>query len=140
MHPPTSETGLNLPAPVGEPLPGLQGGNVENGVQPVEQRQAAVERAPRGALNQTMPTTGFPLPMPVQASPAPAQTDVPATSSQAVPTLGDDDDLIEKEWVNRAKQIVERTRDNPYKQSEELTVVRADYMKKRYNKLIKLSK
>ena len=47
--------------------------------------------------------------------------------------------LIEKEWVVKAKQIVEKTKDNPYNQNKELTVFKADYMKKRYNKTIKLS-
>ena len=46
-------------------------------------------------------------------------------------------DLIEKEWVSKAKQIVEQTRDDPYKQSEGLTMMKVDYMKKRYNKTIK---
>jgi general stress protein 26 len=50
-----------------------------------------------------------------------------------------DKDLIEKEWVNKAKAIVERTQEDPYKQSEDLTVLKADYMKKQFNKTIKLS-
>lgn len=57
-----------------------------------------------------------------------------------MPPVVDDGDLIEKEWVNKAKQIVDQNRNDPYKQSEELTVFRADYMKKRYNKNIKVDK
>ena len=52
----------------------------------------------------------------------------------------DDGDLIEKEWVEKAKAIVDRNRYDPYKQNEELTVFKADYMQKRYNKSIKLNK
>jgi hypothetical protein len=48
--------------------------------------------------------------------------------------------LIEKEWVDKAKKIVEHTRDDPYRQSEELTVVKAEYMKKRYDKTVKVNK
>lgn len=60
---------------------------------------------------------------------------------QSAPTQPmEDDDLIEKEWVNKAKQIVNKNRSDPYKQSEELTAFRADYMKKRYGKNIKLDK
>ena len=58
----------------------------------------------------------------------------------ATPQVVDDGDLIEKEWVSKAKQIVEKNRNDPYKQSEELTMFRADYMKKRYNKNIKVDK
>lgn len=67
----------------------------------------------------------------MQGAPAPLP-------SVAAPIADDGGDLIEKEWVNRAKQIVGRTRDDPYKQSEELTVLRADYMKKHFNKTIEL--
>lgn len=52
--------------------------------------------------------------------------------------MADDGDLIEKEWVEKAKAIVERTRNNPYQQSEELTEVKADYMKRRYDKALKV--
>jgi hypothetical protein len=65
--------------------------------------------------------------------------DVSATTQVSSLLANADSDLIEKEWVDKAKQIVERTRDDPYKQSEELTVFKADYMKKRYGKTIKVS-
>ena len=52
----------------------------------------------------------------------------------------DDGDLIEKEWVIKAKQIIERTRNDPYQQSEDLTLFKADYMKKRYGKTIKVNR
>jgi hypothetical protein len=45
-----------------------------------------------------------------------------------------DSDLIEKEWVIKAKQIVEHTAEDPFRQQEELSKMKADYMKKRYNK------
>lgn len=65
----------------------------------------------------------------------------PATPSLTVstPAIADDNDRIEKEWVVKAKQIVNSNRDNPYNQSKEITVFKADYMKKRYNKVIKIS-
>jgi hypothetical protein len=39
----------------------------------------------------------------------------------------------------KAKHIVEKTRDNPYQQSQELTIFKNDYMQKRYNKIIKMA-
>lgn len=50
------------------------------------------------------------------------------------PEIAADSDLIEKEWVDKAKQIVDHTSEDPFKQQEELSKMRADYMKKRYNK------
>lgn len=55
-----------------------------------------------------------------------------------VPMTADDNDNIEKEWVNKAKKIVEGSRDDPHRQSKELTLFKADYIQKRYNKTIKL--
>lgn len=59
-------------------------------------------------------------------------------SSTSNPIVADDNDLIEKEWVIKAKQIVAATRDDPYKQSYEISKFKADYLKKRYGKDIKV--
>lgn len=67
-------------------------------------------------------------------------TPVTASGASGTALAADDADLIEKEWVTKAKQIVERTRDDPYKQSEDLTLFKADYMQKRYGKTIKVSR
>lgn len=64
------------------------------------------------------------------------QTAGAAASIPSVPSTADDGDLIEKEWVMKAKQIVEQTKQDPYKQTRELHKFRAEYMKKRYNKVI----
>jgi O-acetylhomoserine/O-acetylserine sulfhydrylase-like pyridoxal-dependent enzyme len=49
----------------------------------------------------------------------------------------DDVDLIEKSWVEKAKNIVSETMGNPHSQSVEITKMKADYIKKRYNKELK---
>jgi Txe/YoeB family toxin of Txe-Axe toxin-antitoxin module len=53
------------------------------------------------------------------------------------PSMADDVDLIEKEWVERAKQIVEQTKHDPYQQNEAMMKMKTDYLKKRYNRDIK---
>lgn len=57
----------------------------------------------------------------------------------ASPQIADDTDLIEKEWVEKAKEIVEKTRDNPYLQNKAINEIKTDYIKKRYNKDISTS-
>jgi hypothetical protein len=54
------------------------------------------------------------------------------------PAIADDVDLIEKEWVAKAREIVARTKADPYVQNKELNVFKADYMKKRYGKDVKV--
>lgn len=59
--------------------------------------------------------------------------------SMPVPEEANDIDLIEKEWVLKAKQIVQHTYDDPYTQQAEISKMKADYMKKRYNKDVKIA-
>ena len=50
------------------------------------------------------------------------------------PATAADDDLIEKEWVDKAKKIVSETKDNPYKREEDVSKLQVDYLKKRYGR------
>jgi hypothetical protein len=53
------------------------------------------------------------------------------------PQVAEDSDLIEQEWVDKAKAIVDHTRADPYRQNIEINKMKADYIKKRYGKDIK---
>lgn len=55
------------------------------------------------------------------------------------PAVAEDKDEIEKEWISKAKRIVEQTKSDPYLQERAVSRLQADYMKKRFNKDIKLS-
>ncbi len=74
-------------------------------------------------------------PIPVLPSPSLPQATVPAT---AAPQIADDLDLIEKEWVEKAKSIVDQTKHDPRIQSREMNRFKADYLKRRFNKELKL--
>lgn len=139
MDPSSNErTGLNLPSPMNEQAP-VQPDNAETPKTLPEATPIASEKAPV----HSQPAAAMPAPLPLPAAAGAGQfaatNDVSNTTQLSLPAVADDSDLIEKEWVNKAKQIVEHNRDDPYKQSKEITVFKADYMKKRYNKTIKLS-
>lgn len=103
-----------------------------------EQAPAAPERAPVPAAPPAgPPLSAIPLPTPGPAPAAPTGSVTPALPT--TPAIDDNDDRVEKVWVEKAKQIVEHTRNDPHKQSQELTVFKADYMKKRYGKSIKIT-
>lgn len=51
--------------------------------------------------------------------------------------VAEDVELIEKAWVEKAKAIVQSTVGDPYRQNEEITKMKEDYIKKRYNKDLK---
>jgi hypothetical protein len=84
----------------------------------------------------------FPVQIPVTTPQTPPLAD-PSTqqpqgsiSQMSAGLAAQDADLIEKEWVVRAKSIVAQTQDDPYKQKNEMSKIKADYIKKRFNKTI----
>ena len=54
------------------------------------------------------------------------------------PTIANDDDIIEKEWVNKSKKIVTATKGDPYQREQEVSKLQAQYIQKRYGKEVKL--
>lgn len=108
----------------------------------------------------TEPPLGVPIQQPPASSPAPAAIPAALTgqsstgasaaddrAQQAIqtsdawldtPSEAADADVIEQEWIDKAKEVVAATSDDPYKQVLGLNSVKADYMKKRYDKDIKL--
>lgn len=134
MNPQSNEqAGLNLPPPV------EQAGAFEPSQQPEIGQIATPELPTQQGAAQPSLLPLVPLPGPTQSSTGKTTNDVTIATTNDVPVTADDGDLIEKEWVLKAKQIVEKTRDDPYRQSKELTSFKADYLSKRYNKNIKLS-
>ncbi len=62
-----------------------------------------------------------------------------STTVQASSTMtAEDVDLIEKAWVQKAKAIIERTHGDPFNQNKELNKVKAQYIKTRYDRDIKI--
>jgi hypothetical protein len=121
-----------LPAPMPEMAPNVLP-QPEQALSTPEQGSAPAEQQPLAPQQALLPA----VPQPAVPSPVAAPlTDV--TTPGGMPHMADDTDLIEKEWVVKAKQIVSQTKQDPYVQSKELGKVRAEYIKKRYNKDVKL--
>lgn len=147
----------NASSPAGGPQgpeagPRLPTPEVAGAVQPELQPDTQVERAPaaqevdRPAGEAANQNAGMQVvvqdPQVVQpVSDDPAQggtTTQTATTDLNTPDLANDVDVIEKEWVDKAKEIVDITADDPYKQNHNVSLLKADYMKKRYGKDIKV--
>lgn len=56
------------------------------------------------------------------------------STSMTSPSSAGDDDLIEKEWVDRAKKIVNDTKNDPYKRDQDVNQLRSEYTRKRYGR------
>ena len=54
------------------------------------------------------------------------------------PIVAEDLELIEKEWVKKAKDIVRATQGDAYQQNNQINKIKAEYIQKRYNKEVKV--
>lgn len=105
--------------------------SIERGQQRVEQAAEAGARAADAAANASAVAAPVAQPVtPVQAPPAP-----PASTS-TTPLVAADEDLIEKEWVDKAKEIIEQTRDDPFARTQKVNELQRDYLQKRYGKVV----
>lgn len=64
------------------------------------------------------------------------QTAASGVSLDDVPVVAADEDLIEKQWVDSVKRAVRENRDDPFRQSEAISRLQADYLRKRYGKTV----
>lgn len=130
------------------PQPNSPEGSLPNqDVQPVLSQLGTAESAPNTAAElprEVRPASVLPQPVSVSQSVVASTTDpaivpAPMPTSSDDPQVADDVDVIEKEWVDKAKRIVTATKDNPHQQEKEVSRLQADYLMKRYNKKVKLS-
>ena len=123
--------GTELPPPVSEamseqPIPTVEL-NPAKATNPLQQGPISTHEQPLMQLNTPLNQVNT------------SSDDKPVQSSQSNDLVADDGDLIEKEWVTKLKSIIASTKEDPYKQSEEITALKADYLQKRYNKTLKQS-
>lgn len=64
--------------------------------------------------------------------------DSSTSDSTTVRSPADESDRIEKEWVDKAKNVIARTKDDPFEQKNEMSRMKAEYIQKRFNKTLKL--
>lgn len=130
----------NLPVPNGtEQVPVTPAQNAERiPVLPTPEGglETGLERAPQtaeasvaaaNAVYQGAPIT----PIAPVVDPADPVASQPITDS---PAIAGDEDVIEKEWVDKAKKIIQETKDDPFGRSSRVNQLQKDYLMKRYNK------
>lgn len=125
-----------LPTP--QPMPEYQPGQVDHGehlggMENIGERAHEKEQTIQPAeLQSPPPPLAVPLP-----PPSVSLSSISGSVSQddAVgPTIANDDDLIEKEWVDKAKNIIAETQNDPYRREQEVNKLQIDYLRKRYGK------
>jgi hypothetical protein len=128
---PPAHASEQVPAPVAHEQQGI-----------TNEAQAAValeHGTPQAAPSQQQVQAAQQVPMPQAPPTAQPNPSAGAPANAATPQIADDTDLIEKEWVIKAKEIVSKTARDPHLQNREINRFKAEYLKKRYNKDLKLS-
>jgi hypothetical protein len=115
-RPPTPENGENLPSP-----------------ETAGERSHEREQNMKGVDKENRPPA-TPAALPLPPTPLPSHMPQPKTDDSAAPTIASDDDLIEKEWVDKAKKIIADTQNDPYRREQEVSKLQVDYLRKRYGK------
>lgn len=97
--------------------------------------------APQERVGKTAPPPALPaIPDDIPAADAPVLA-APASDDAATRHVADgsakDIDRIEPAWVNKAKEIIAQTHDDPYLQKDQMSKVKAEYIQKRFGKQIK---
>lgn len=120
------------PVPGGEMGPSAPSPEVQLGGA-VERKEQRGEAAHATGVASDDSTIVLPPPAALPVTDDGAATPAQQTISDP-PSVANDDDLIEKEWVDRAKRIIVETRDDPFQREREVTKLQADYLLKRYGR------
>ena len=98
---------------------------------------ARPETAGKQAKTPALPTV--PDDIPIADSPAIGlAADDTTTQDQASFTQkANDSDHIEPVWLDRAKAVIAQTRNDPYEQKIQMSQVKTEYIRKRFNKQVK---
>lgn len=135
------EPNFNLPRPTPEQTPSLPPVSPE--VAPGTKEQRSIERAPAPLEREPLPQSPQEVAVPVSdiAAPVPPQPVTDGGSGNdtttllsSVPDVAADDDLIEKEWVSKAKDIISQTTDDPHRREAAVSQLQREYLRKRYGK------
>lgn len=131
------------PAKTGEAQPSAQ--NAQQEAAPV--KQLGTERNPelpaaqgQGAPSATQAQTNQVSQQSMPPSDNESNDASSVLTTTAMPGIADDSDLIEKEWVEKAQEVIKRTKDDPHTQSKELGQVKAEYLKKRFDRKLNSDK
>ncbi len=93
----------------------------------------------RSAESNQVLTTPFIQPMTLP-TPIAVADDGSNQGAGGTPLVAADDDLIEKEWVQRAKKIVSDTKGDPSAREGQATELKVDYLQKRFGRKLGANK
>lgn len=115
--------------------------NINPNIKPAVEAIPSVESSPRPQLNNSNNQAAKTQQQPAQTNGtvwsnqvhSNAQTDRAKITQGIAQMSAQDDDLIEKEWVDVTEKVIDTNKDDPYNQDEDQHVLSKHYLKKRFN-------
>ena len=132
MNPNRGEAPANFELPPQPPSPEGKAKREQSVEAPAARPETSGNRPQAPAL-PTIPDDIQAADQPVIAAP-PQDVAVPAS---AAGQINDNPDHIEREWIDKVNSVVARTHEDPYLQKDQVSKVKAEYIRKRFNKQIK---
>ena len=111
-------------------------GSVESDSISVEKVTQTPEIGRNGEMANTDLTGQVAAPVIMSSSVQPADDSRDDAATDDNPVVASDSNVIEKEWIDKVKQVVSSTKDNPYEQQNKVSKLMADYVLKRYGRKI----
>lgn len=95
---------------------------------PVIEQPAAAQQAEKSHQPVAAGSASLPAPQTDDTTTLPTDDDTPLVAA--------DEDVIEKEWVDKAKKILIETKDDPYLREQQIKKLQVEYIRKRYGREI----
>lgn len=105
--------------------------------QTAEAPPARPEQAGKQPKQPALPAVPDDIPTVDQPVIAAPPQDLTAAGPADPKAIAADTERIEREWVDKVKNIIAHTQDDPHLQKEQMSKVKAEYIQKRFNKTIK---
>jgi hypothetical protein len=118
-----------------EPRPFEYGDNKSEQSEKLGGVASGAERYPAAAERQSQPPVVAATPQATLPAPQVSE-DAAAPPNDDTPLVAADEDLIEKEWVDKAKKILTETKDDPYEREQRVKKLQLEYVRKRYGREI----
>lgn len=120
------------PTPSGERVPSLP--PLETGIEKGAERREQVAEAGAQVADAAVVAQHIAT-VPIYYAPA-SQPVAPSPQVTTSPLVAADEDVMEKEWVDKAKEIIEQTKDDPHARTQRVNELQRDYLQKRYGKVV----
>lgn len=125
------ETGIaispEVSAEVGGNINEIKNNQISSAEQKVETAILSADASVARNIASSTPTLPVSLP-----SVSTTQSDAQKTTAVDDPLVANDGDMIESEWIKRAKKVVHETANDPAERDDEVSELRVDYQGKRF--------